>query len=190
MSASPIANIGAASLWPERNQYGQPPRRLRSATARAIASRPSFNSGSCRCRSRSPRWPRRLRERPKEASAAIGPEGSPPTAMSYRTKTRRARNMLDKRSSAGRAEAAPRPAQPHLISKQGDRYLRSLFTAGALACDPLCQAPWHKTSAMAHGIAGAAAHQGRCHRACQQDCADGMGNDGQGRAPQPVALAA
>ena len=32
--------------------------------------------------------------------------------------------------------------------------------------------------------ANAAAHQGRCHRACQQDRADGLGHDGQGRAIQ------
>ena len=34
------------------------------------------------------------------------------------------------------------------------------------------------------GIAGAATNEGRCHRACQQDCADGLGHDGQGRALQ------
>jgi hypothetical protein len=36
--------------------------------------------------------------------------------------------------------------------------------------------------AKAHGIVGAAAHQGGCHRVCQQDCADGLGDDGQARA--------
>ena len=35
------------------------------------------------------------------------------------------------------------------ITKQGDRYLRSLFMAGALAVDPIRQDPWHQASAMA-----------------------------------------
>jgi hypothetical protein len=65
------------------------------------------------------------------------------------------------------------------ISKQGDRYLRSLFTAGALAVT-LCQDPWHQTSALAHGIAGPAANEGRRDRARQQDREDGVGHDGHG----------
>jgi transposase len=52
------------------------------------------------------------------------------------------------------------------ISKQGDRYLRSLFVAGALG-HPLCQGPRQQTSAMAYGIAGAATSQGCGDRACQ-----------------------
>src|SRR2546430_14499048 len=55
------------------------------------------------------------------------------------------------------------------ISKRGDRYLRSLFTADA-GGDPLCQDPWHETSALADGLVGAAAHQGRFDRARQQGC--------------------
>src|SRR5262249_11554488 len=55
------------------------------------------------------------------------------------------------------------------ISKQGDRYLRSL---------------WHQASALAHGVIGAAAHQGRRHCACQQTRADGLGHDDQGRTLQ------
>ena len=47
---------------------------------------------------------------------------------------------------------------------------------------PLCQDPWHQAPALAHSIAGAAPHQGRRHRACQQDCPDDMGDHGQGRA--------
>src|SRR5512135_2987983 len=47
------------------------------------------------------------------------------------------------------------------ISKQGDRYLRGLFTAGALAVIRYAKIPWHQTSALAHGIVGAAADQGR-----------------------------
>src|SRR5262249_26845282 len=42
------------------------------------------------------------------------------------------------------------------ISKQGDRYLRSLFVAGALSVIPLCQGARHQTSAMAYGITCAA----------------------------------
>jgi transposase len=51
------------------------------------------------------------------------------------------------------------------ISKQGDRY----------------QDPRHQASALAHWIVGAAAHQGRCHRARQQTRQDGLGHDGQER---------
>src|ERR1035437_2823016 len=49
---------------------------------------------------------------------------------------------------------------------------------------PLCQDPWHQALALAHGIVGAASDEGRRHRACQQDRADGLGHDGQGRAIQ------
>jgi transposase len=45
---------------------------------------------------------------------------------------------------------------------------------------PLCQNPWHQTSALAHGIACATAHQGRCDRPRQQDRKNGVGHDGQG----------
>jgi transposase len=63
------------------------------------------------------------------------------------------------------------------ISKKGDRYLRSLFTAGV-------RDPWHQTSALAYGIAGAAANQGRRDRARQQDRKNGVGHDGRGRSLQ------
>jgi transposase len=63
------------------------------------------------------------------------------------------------------------------ISKQGDRYLRGLFVAGARRY-PLCQDSRDQASALAHGIVGAAANEGRCHRARQQDRADGLGHDG------------
>src|SRR5215813_8174779 len=58
------------------------------------------------------------------------------------------------------------------ISKQGDRYLRSLFTAM-----PRSMAP---NIALAYGIVSATADQGRCDRARQQDRKNGMGHDGQG----------
>jgi len=69
------------------------------------------------------------------------------------------------------------------ITKRGDRYLRSLFTAGA-GGDPLCEAPWHQAPAMAHRTVGAAANQGGGHCARQQDRPHGMGHDGQRRAPK------
>ena len=53
------------------------------------------------------------------------------------------------------------------ISKQGDRYLRSLFVAGALSVIRYAKNPRHQASALAHGVVGAAADQGRCHRARQ-----------------------
>ena len=49
---------------------------------------------------------------------------------------------------------------------------------------PLCQDPWHKASALAYGIIGAAADQGRRHRARQQDRQNGLGHDGQRRVLQ------
>jgi hypothetical protein len=42
----------------------------------------------------------------------------------------------------------------------------------------------HQASILTHGVVGAAADQGRCHRACQQDRADGLSDDGQRQAPQ------
>jgi hypothetical protein len=60
------------------------------------------------------------------------------------------------------------------ISKRGDRYLRSLFTTGALAVIPVCQDPWHQ----------ATTHEGCSPRARQQDRQDGVGDDGQGRTLQ------
>jgi transposase len=59
------------------------------------------------------------------------------------------------------------------ISKQGDRYLRGLFVAGALSVIRY---------AKIRGLTGAAADQGCSHRPRQQDRADGLGHDGQGRA--------
>jgi transposase len=53
-----------------------------------------------------------------------------------------------------------------------------------LGCDPLCQNPWHRASALAHGTTGAATDEGRGHRARQQDRQDGVGDDGQERTLQ------
>jgi hypothetical protein len=62
------------------------------------------------------------------------------------------------------------------ISKQGDRYLRSLFTAGALAV--IRYAKIHGARhRLAHSVVGPAPHQGRRDRARQQARQDGMGDD-------------
>ena len=47
--------------------------------------------------------------------------------------------------------------------------------------DPLRQNPWHQASALAHCVADAATHEGRRHRARQQDRTDSVGDDGEGR---------
>jgi transposase len=71
-------------------------------------------------------------------------------------------------------------------ARQHQQARRSLSTQplhGGRACrHPLCQDPWHQTSALAHRIVGAAADQGRRRRTCQQDRQNGLGHDGQGRA--------
>ena len=53
------------------------------------------------------------------------------------------------------------------ISKQGDRYLRSLFVAGALAVIRYAKIPRQQASALAHSAAGPTADQTRGHRARQ-----------------------
>ncbi|MCK1585011.1 IS110 family transposase [Bradyrhizobium sp. 168] len=68
--------------------------------------------------------------------------------------------LVPKQNSSGGKDKLGR------ISKQGDRYLRSLFTAGARR-DPLRQDPWHEPSALAHCVVGTAPHQGRSHRTRQ-----------------------
>jgi transposase len=69
------------------------------------------------------------------------------------------------------------------ISKQGDRYLRGLFVAGALAVIRYAKINGTKHR-LANRAAGAAVDQGRRHRTCQQDCTNDLGHDGQGRAIQ------
>ena len=69
------------------------------------------------------------------------------------------------------------------ISKQGDRYLRGLFVAGALAVIRYAKIhgtkhrPW--LTALTRRL-----DENRRHRACQQDRQDGLSHDGQGRALQ------
>ena len=43
---------------------------------------------------------------------------------------------------------------------------------------------WHQAPATAHTLIGAATDKSRRRRACQQDCPDGVGHGGQGRALQ------
>ena len=78
------------------------------------------------------------------------------------------------------------------ISKQGDRYLRSLFTTGALAVIRYAKIHGTKHRPWLIGLLAAAPHQGRCNRACQQDRQDGMGDDVKGEKAigETVALAA
>jgi Transposase len=49
---------------------------------------------------------------------------------------------------------------------------------------PLCQDPWHRSSALAHSIVGPAPHQGCRYRTRQQTRPDGLGDDGQERTLQ------
>jgi len=65
------------------------------------------------------------------------------------------------------------------ISKQGDRYLRSLFTAGALAVIRYAKIHGAKRRPWLAALLGQAADEGRRDRARQQDRQDGMGHDGQ-----------
>jgi len=65
------------------------------------------------------------------------------------------------------------------ISKQGDRYLRSLFTAGALAV--IRYAKIHGTGHRPWLTRLLAPHQGRSHCARQQARPDGLGDDGKER---------
>jgi len=68
------------------------------------------------------------------------------------------------------------------ISKQGDRALP--FCGRSTRPHSLCQDPWHRASALAHGVTRSTPDQGRLHRARQQDCGNGLGYDGQGGALQ------
>lgn len=51
------------------------------------------------------------------------------------------------------------------ISKRGDRYLRSLFTTGALAVIRYAKIQGTRPPTLAHRVAGAPTHEGRGHRA-------------------------
>ena len=83
---------------------------------------------------------------------------------------------------------------PKQHSSGGKERLGSISKQGALSaqpvrgrstrCHPLLQDPWHRPSALAHGAARPSPDQGRRDRARQQDRADSLGHDGQGRALQ------
>jgi transposase len=70
------------------------------------------------------------------------------------------------------------------ISKQGDALSARPVRGRRARRNPLRQDPWHQTSALAHGLAGAAADQGCGYCACQQARANGLGHDGQRRTIQ------
>ena len=66
------------------------------------------------------------------------------------------------------------------ISKQGDRYLRSLFTAGALAVIRYAKIHGAKRRPWLAALLARRPDEGRRDRAGQQDRENGVGNDGQG----------
>ena len=65
------------------------------------------------------------------------------------------------------------------ICKRGDRSAQPIYHRRARR-HPLCQNPRYPASALAHGVTDATAHQGRGHRARQQDRQNGVGDHGQG----------
>ena len=70
------------------------------------------------------------------------------------------------------------------ISKRGDRYLRSLFTTGALAVIRYAKIHGTRHRPWLTSLLARRPDQGRGHRARQQARPDGLGHDGQGRALQ------
>ncbi len=76
------------------------------------------------------------------------------------------------------------------ISKQGDRYLRSLFVAGALVRHPLCQDPRHQHRQWLTALL-LANRQGRCHRTANKLARMAWAMMARGeRYRNPLALAA
>jgi transposase len=70
------------------------------------------------------------------------------------------------------------------ISKQGDRYLRGLFVAGALAVIRYAKIHGTKHRPWLTALLERRPTKGRSRRARQQDRADSLGDDGQGRTLQ------
>ncbi len=81
-------------------------------------------------------------------------------------RTRAAAALERRQGQARRYQQARRSLSAQPVHRRGTRR------------DPLCQDPWHQASALAYGIAGAEADQGRRHRARQQDRTHGLGHDG------------
>jgi hypothetical protein len=75
------------------------------------------------------------------------------------------------------------------ISKQGDRYLRSLFVAGALAVIRYAKIHGTKHRPWLTALLGRRPTKVVAICTCQQDCAHGLGHDGQGRALQTTRRA-
>ena len=67
------------------------------------------------------------------------------------------------------------------ITKQGNRYLRWLLVAGAMAVIRYAQKHGTKNAAVARAVDGAPTNNGCCGRAGQQDCAHGLGHHGPWR---------
>ena len=70
------------------------------------------------------------------------------------------------------------------ITKRGDRYLRSLFTAGALVVIRYAKIHGTKHRPWLTSLLCRRPTKVRCHRARQQDRAHGLGHDGEGRTLQ------
>jgi transposase len=87
---------------------------------------------------------------------------------------------LDRGETSRRGSGSFRGRTRAEATKQGGRYLRSLFTVGALAVIRYAKLHGDKHLLRLRGIVGAAAHQGRRRCARQQDCSNRLGNDGQG----------
>ena len=66
------------------------------------------------------------------------------------------------------------------ISKQGDRYLRTMFVAGALAVIRYAKIHGTKHRPRLTALLARRPDQGCRHRTCQQDRTNGLGHDGQG----------
>ena len=83
---------------------------------------------------------------------------------------------LDRASAQAELERRQAKAQQH---QQAGRSLSTRPVHGRrIGRDPLRQDPRHQAPAMAHRIISTAADHGRSHRTRQQNCQNGMGDDG------------
>ena len=76
------------------------------------------------------------------------------------------------------------------ITKLGNRYLRWLLVVGAMAMIRHARIVRNAEASLARPIDGAPTHQSGGYRARQQDCANGLGHHGPGRAIQGAETAA
>jgi len=108
---------------------------------------------------------------PALATALVASVANPRAFRSGRDSSAWIGLVLKQNSSGGKPKLGS-------ISKQGDRYLRGLFTAGALAVIRYAKIHGTRHRPWAYRIVSAATDQGRSHRTRQQDCQNGMGDDG------------